>query len=214
MLRYVSGGQQPQSFLRKISGRGAVWLAHLLWEQGVGGSNPLAPIFSASAEKIEQESCRKERGEQRRHEATDAASRQALLRSPFYSLLSCQETAPLTFAFEKLLVYQKAIGFADAICTLTRGLPRGYFFLADQLNRAALSIAANIAEGNGRFTKPDRRNFFGIARGSVQECVPLLELAVRQKLLKREQHEQLKADLEEVARMLSGLIKGLENRKT
>jgi len=82
------------------------------------------------------------------------------------------------------------------------------------LNRAALSIAANIAEGNGRFTKPDRRNFFGIARGSVQECVPLLELAARQKLVKREQHEQLKADLEEVARMLSGLIKGLENRKS
>ena len=64
-------------------------------------------------------------------------------------------------------------------CTLTRAFPRGYFFLADELNRAALSIAANIAEGNGRFTKADRRNFFGIARGSVQECVPLLEHAVR-----------------------------------
>jgi len=52
----------------------------------------------------------------------------------------------------------------DEVCTLTRDLPRGYFFLADQLNRAALSIAANIAEGNGRFTKPDRRNFSGIPR--------------------------------------------------
>ena len=78
----------------------------------------------------------------------------------------------MAFAFEKLKVYQKAVAFADAACTLTRGFPRGCFFLADQLNRAALSIAANIAEGNGRFTKPDRKNFFGIARGSVQECVP------------------------------------------
>ena len=51
----------------------------------------------------------------------------------------------MAFAFEKLLVYQKAVAFADAVCTLTRGFPRGYFFLADQLNRAALSIAANIA---------------------------------------------------------------------
>ena len=118
----------------------------------------------------------------------------------------------MAFAFEKLVVYQKAISFADEICTLTRELPRGYFFLADQLNRAALSIAANIAEGNGRFTKPDRRNFFGIARGSVQECVPLLELAVRQKLLHLGRHQQLKADLEEIARMLSGLINGLEKR--
>ena len=81
---------------------------------------------------------------------------------------------------------------------MTRGFPRGYFFLADQLNRAALSIAANIAEGNGRFTKPDGKNFFGIARGSVQECVPLLELAVRQKLLETESHQQMKANLEEI----------------
>jgi four helix bundle protein len=120
----------------------------------------------------------------------------------------------MPFAFEKLQVYQKAIAFADAICSLTRDLPRGYFFLADQLNRAALSIAANLAEGNGRFTKADRRNFFGIARGSAQECVPLLELALRQGLLQPDQHQQLKADLEEIARMLSGLINGLDKRRS
>lgn len=120
----------------------------------------------------------------------------------------------MSFAFEKLIVYQKAVAFADSVCTLTRSFPRGYFFLADQLNRAALSIAANIAEGNGRFTKPDRKNFFGIARGSVQECVPLLELGVRQKLVDADHHRQMKANLEEIARMLSGLINGLENRQT
>ena len=65
------------------------------------------------------------------------------------------------------------------VTRLTGRFPRGFYFLADQLNRASLSIAANIAEGNGRFTKADRRNFFGIARGSVQECVPLLEVARR-----------------------------------
>jgi len=119
----------------------------------------------------------------------------------------------MAFAFEKLIVYQKAVTFADACCSLTRDFPRGYFFLADQLNRAALSIAANIAEGNGRFTKPDRKNFFGIARGSVQECVPLLELAGRQGLLKAERHGKLKADLEEIAKMISGLINGLDKRE-
>jgi len=119
----------------------------------------------------------------------------------------------MAFAFEKLLVYQKATAFADAICTLRRDFPRGYFFLADQLNRAALSIAANIAEGNGRFTKADRRNFFGIARGTVQECVPLLEPGLRQGLLSAERHHQLKAGLEEIAKMLSGLIAGLDKRQ-
>jgi len=70
----------------------------------------------------------------------------------------------------------------------------------------------NIAEGNGRFTKANRRNFFGIARGSVQERVPLLELASRQRLLQPERHQHLKVDLEEIARTLSGLINSLEKR--
>jgi four helix bundle protein len=112
----------------------------------------------------------------------------------------------MAFAFEKLLVYQKSVDFADDICACTEQFPRGYGFLVDQLNRASVSIAANIAEGNGRFTKPDRKHFFGIARGSVQECVPLLELASRRKLLDANAHAQLKSRLEEIARMLSGLI--------
>jgi four helix bundle protein len=119
----------------------------------------------------------------------------------------------MAFNFEKLLVYQKSVDFADAVCQQTEGFSRGYGFLVDQLNRAALSVAANIAEGNGRFTKPDRRHFFGIARGSVQECVPLLELALRRRLLNEGDHGALKSQLEEIARMLSGLIKGLENRE-
>ncbi len=118
----------------------------------------------------------------------------------------------MAFSFEKLLVYQKAVNFADQVCERTEKFGRGYAFLANQLNRAALSISANIAEGNGRFTKADRRNFFGIARGSVQECVPLLELAQRRRLLTVEDHTSLKGSLEEIARMLSGLINGLDNR--
>ena len=85
----------------------------------------------------------------------------------------------MAFSFERLAVYQKAVDFTDNVCSLTEQFPRGYGFLVSQLNRASLSIAANIAEGNGRFTKADRKYFFGIAGGSVQECVPLLELARR-----------------------------------
>ncbi|MCR9293513.1 MAG: four helix bundle protein [bacterium] len=50
----------------------------------------------------------------------------------------------MTFQFEKLLVYQKAIDFADDVCTATEQFSRGYGFLVEQLNRAALSISANI----------------------------------------------------------------------
>lgn len=120
----------------------------------------------------------------------------------------------MTFSFEKLIVYQKSVDFADRVCQLTEQFPRGYGFLVDQLNRAALSIAANLAEGNGRFTKADRRHFFGIARGSVQECVPLLELARRRQLVNEPLHTELKDRLEEIARPLSGLINGLEKRES
>ncbi len=120
----------------------------------------------------------------------------------------------MAFAFEKLLVYQKAMDFSDRICQTTQAFPRGFYFLIDQLNRAALSIPANIAEGNGRFTARDRKNFFGIARGSVQECVPLLELARRRGLIQQADHHAMKSNLEEILRMLSGLINGLVKRKS
>ena len=120
----------------------------------------------------------------------------------------------MPFAFEKLLVYQKAVDFADQATALAEQFPRGFGYLADQLCRASLSISANIAEGNGRFTKAERKNFFGIARGSVQECVPLLAVARRRGLLDAVAHDKLKSALEEIARMLSGLIKGLDKRDT
>lgn len=111
----------------------------------------------------------------------------------------------MPFAFEKLIVYQKAVDFADQVLAATEHFPGGYGFLADQLNRASVSIAANIAEGNGRFTKPDRKHFFGIARGSIQECVPLLDLALRRELIRRDAHAQLRERLEELGKMINGL---------
>ena len=120
----------------------------------------------------------------------------------------------MAFMFENLEVYQKAVDFADKACALTESFPRGYYFLSNQLNRAALSVATNLAEGNGRFTKADRKNFFTIARGSTQECVPLLELARRRKLLDETRHTSMRQDLETIGKMLSGLITGLDKRRT
>jgi four helix bundle protein len=118
----------------------------------------------------------------------------------------------MSFHFEKLLVYQKSVDFSDQVCQCTEKFQRGYGFLVDQLNRAALSIAANIAEGNGRFTQADRKNFFFIARGSLQECVPLLELARRREQISVEVHQDLRNRLEEIGKMLAGLINGVSNR--
>ncbi len=103
--------------------------------------------------------------------------------------------------FENLEVYQKAISLADAILVATAEFPRGYYFLSDQLNRASVSIATNLAEGNGRFTKADRKNFFTIARGSAQECIPLIELAHRRGLIGSAEHLQFRTEIEVIGKM-------------
>jgi four helix bundle protein len=53
----------------------------------------------------------------------------------------------MPFLFENLQVYQKVVDFADIVASHTENFPRGYYFLVDQLNRAALSIATNPVEG-------------------------------------------------------------------
>jgi four helix bundle protein len=113
----------------------------------------------------------------------------------------------MSFLFEKLDVYAKSLDFAQKVGELTSGFPKGNSYLADQLNRASLSISTNIAEGNGRFHPADRNNFFRISRGSAFECVPILEICMRKKLISKELNMQLKQEIEEISRMLSGLIK-------
>lgn len=118
----------------------------------------------------------------------------------------------MAFMFEKLIVYQRAVDFADRVMTATKNFPRDAGFVRDQLIRAALYISLNTAEGNGRHHKNDRRHFFIIPRGSLRECVPLLELDNRQSLMKSNWVTTQRNELEEMSRMLSGLIRGVENR--
>jgi four helix bundle protein len=120
----------------------------------------------------------------------------------------------MTFMFENLEVYQKAVDLADEIAALCESFPRGYGFLVDQLNRAVLSTSTNLAEGNGRFTPADRRHFFVVARGSTQEFVPVTEVARRRGLIADSTAANVKHQLEVIAKMISGLISGLDNRET
>lgn len=118
----------------------------------------------------------------------------------------------MSFLFENLSVYQKAIGFAEDVFALTNGFPYKHKALSEQLKRASISIAANLAEGNGRLTKPDRKHFFNMSRGSIFECVALLEISGRTNLVPNKDHFRLKSELEEMSKMEAGLIRGLEKR--
>jgi four helix bundle protein len=88
--------------------------------------------------------------------------------------------------FENLEVYQRAVDLAERVTGITKGFPaQGHYNLVDQLRRASVSISLNIAESNGRWHVNDRKNFWWIARGSVFECVPLLELCRKREINKR-----------------------------
>lgn len=78
------------------------------------------------------------------------------------------------FDFQKLEVYKKAKDFHKECKTviLNKGLDR---YVNDQLGRASFSIPLNIAEGSGKFSNADRRNYFIIARASVFECIAALD---------------------------------------
>jgi len=110
------------------------------------------------------------------------------------------------FNFEKLDVWQSAIDFADAIYRATREFPADERFgLTSQLRRSSVSIAANIAEGNGRFSKKDYVRFLEISYGSLMETISHLAIAHRQQILDETAYGDLYRHAERLARMLSGL---------
>lgn len=84
----------------------------------------------------------------------------------------------------------------------------------DQAVRASTSIALNLAEGNGRRSKADRRHFFYIARGSLYECLPLLEFFRRTGVISNSQSDQLKIDIEEISKMINALICSVGKNQT
>lgn len=112
----------------------------------------------------------------------------------------------MAFIFRNLDVYRKSMEFVAKVLELTENMPKGYSFLKDQFNRASTSIPLNIAEGNGRWHASERRNFFVIARGSCFECVPILEILKAKRLITDDVCRLYSDDLEEIAKMLTGLV--------
>lgn len=118
----------------------------------------------------------------------------------------------MAFDFEKLIVYQKAKVFNHSISTLLEIIPvtRNK---KDQLERASFSILLNIAEGTGRHTNPDKRHFYVIARGSVFECVAILDYLHEQNILSGQIFHKYYAELEEISKMIFAMIQKLGRRK-
>lgn len=113
------------------------------------------------------------------------------------------------FDFEKLQVYSKAKVFNKSVASFLKN-SKVDNVTKGQLRRASFSIMLNIAEGSGRFTNPDKRNFYIIARGSAFECVAIFDYLKDLEIIDQKTFETYYSKLEEISKMLYAIIKGLE----
>ena len=118
------------------------------------------------------------------------------------------------FRFERILVWQKAMGLTRRIYEFTGSFPDSERFgLSAQLRRAAVSVPSNIAEGSSRATNADFARFVEIAYGSLMESVCQCRLATDLGYLPAAAYDILRDQSDEIARMLSGLRNYLVTKK-
>lgn len=116
------------------------------------------------------------------------------------------------FDFENLVVYKKSKIFHRNVNDLIFRIERLDSVTKNQLRRAALSVVLNIAEGSSRFSKPDRRNYSVISRGSIFECVAIMDILKDTGLLSAQDFYQLYSQAEEISKILFTMIKNLEKK--
>ena len=107
---------------------------------------------------------------------------------------------------EKLEVYQASLEFITWTISFLDRLP-GSASVRNQLDRASTSVPLNIAEGNGKFTSPDRCRFFDNARGSALESGACLDVIVAKRFVSADEIQPGKAMLVKIVSMLFGLIR-------
>ena len=119
------------------------------------------------------------------------------------------------FSFEDLEVWQKAVDFAYRVISLAEEMQtdRKHFRLIEQLESASTSIALNIAEGKGRYSKKEFIQFLYIARGSLYETITLMMIFNKNKWIDNIQLEKIKESGDELGKMLSSLINAVKKSR-
>ncbi len=119
----------------------------------------------------------------------------------------CEENL---FDFQKLVVYQKAKAFHSA-CKDLLSDQNVANYTRNQLGRASLSVSLNIAEGSGKFSKADRKNYFTTARATVFECVAIVDILSDEGLISKEKKSTIFSMADELSRILFAMIRKLSN---
>ena len=114
------------------------------------------------------------------------------------------------YKFQKLQVYQLALGYVDAVYELSRSLPeRERYNLSSQVERAATSVVLNIAEGSTGQSDPEQNRFLGLALRSYLETIACLDLIERRSYLAPEALQMIRKQGYELFIKLSAFRKAL-----
>lgn len=115
-------------------------------------------------------------------------------------------------SFRELLVWQRSMTLAEITYQITTKLPKAKLYgLVAQMRRAAVSVPSNIAEGQARNSTGEFLQFLGIAKGSLAELETQLELACQLQWVSQNDGDQVLAAIDELGRMLNGLMAKLRS---
>lgn len=115
-------------------------------------------------------------------------------------------------SYKELSVWQKSIQLVIDIYKLTKTFPKDEIYgLVSQMQRAAVSIPSNIAEGNERNSKKEFIHFLHIARGSLAELETQLVIAEKLNYINQNQSTQILNNCHEIGKMINGLLIKLVN---
>ena len=119
----------------------------------------------------------------------------------------------MKFAYEDLDVWNKAVDFAvEVIETVDAiSMERKHYRLLEQIEASSASVAMNIAEGKGSFSKKEFVQYLYISRGSLYETMTLLEIFRRKNWIPDDTYFRLEEKAKEIASMLKGLINSIRH---
>ena len=120
----------------------------------------------------------------------------------------------MTDTFEKVYAWQKAHEFVLAVYRIIPNFPNvERFGLCSQFQRAAVSIAANFAEGYKRLSQADKLHFYNISQGSLEECRYYCILSRDLGYVDISTYEQLHSLLNETSYLLNSYVNGIMQNK-
>jgi len=114
-------------------------------------------------------------------------------------------------SYKDLLVWQKSIDLVSDVYRLTEKLPKSEIYgLSSQMQRAAVAIPSNIAEGQRRAYKKEFIQFLHVSYGSGAELETQLEICQRLYNIEKSEYSIIVSNLEVIMKMLNSLISSLK----